>query len=314
MAVTGLALIAMLGADQEQDMGYPFFEDEIDAGTNWLRHQQDPDTGLIGTKVGHEFLYNHALATLALCEAYYATKSPLLKRTCQNAVDYISRARNPFGVWRYEEPPNGMNDTSVTGWMILALKSAERAHLTIDSDSFESALLWLDEVTDERTGRVGYTDEGSRSSRIVGANEHFPAESGEALTAIGLTLRLRLGQTDRSANPILEKHGDLILRVLPEWQAIGFANDMYYWYHGTLAMREMGGAYWDKWAAPMRIALREGQRQDGHERGSWDPKGPWGFSGGRVYATALMALISEAVELKAQEVEIETALGGLGYL
>ena len=38
---------------------------------------------------------------------------------------------------------------------------------------------------------------------------------------------------------------------------------------------------------------REAQRDDGDEKGSWDPIGPWGFAGGRVYSTALMTLTLE---------------------
>jgi hypothetical protein len=38
----------------------------------------------------------------------------------------------------------------------------------------------------------------------------------------------------------------------------------------------------------------DSQRQDGDEKGSWDPGAcPWGSVGGRVYSTALMALCLE---------------------
>jgi hypothetical protein len=44
----------------------------------------------------------------------------------------------------------------------------------------------------------------------------------------------------------------------------------------------------------MKAAVVDSQRKDGDERGSWDPQvDPWGFSGGRVYSTALMALCLE---------------------
>jgi len=56
-----------------------------------------------------------------------------------------------------------------------------------------------------------------------------------------------------------------------------------------------GGAAWDRWRAAAQETLLEGQRRDdGPDHGSWDPEGPWGPDGGRVYATAL-ALMTLAV-------------------
>ncbi len=43
----------------------------------------------------------------------------------------------------------------------------------------------------------------------------------------------------------------------------------------------------------MKKAILTNQRKDGDEKGSWDPVGPWGYSGGRVYSTALMTLCIE---------------------
>ena len=291
VGVTALALLAFLGEGNTSDQGE--YKEQVANGIKWLRGMQDPDTGLIGDKSTHEFLYNHSIATLALCEAYYASKSPRLKRVCQEAVYYINRARNPYSAWRYNEPPNGTNDTSVTGWMIFALKAAEDAGLEVDEGAYEGALSWFDEVTDPQTGRMGYNEFGSRSSRITGVNDHYPSEKGEAMTAVGLLCRIFIGQTDPAEHPILEKHGDLMLRTLPEWDPDGFGNDMYYWYYGSYAMYQLGGQHWKKWETALKKAIVETQRKDGDEKGSWDPNGPWGFSGGRVYSTATLVLCLE---------------------
>ena len=45
----------------------------------------------------------------------------------------------------------------------------------------------------------------------------------------------------------------------------------------------------------MKKAVLESQRKDGDAKGSWDPVGPWGYSGGRVYSTALMTMCLEIV-------------------
>lgn len=288
---TGLALLAFLGEGNTTDSGD--YKEQVAKGINWLRSMQDRDSGLIGEKSSHEFLYNHAIATLALCEAYYASESPLLKGTCQKAINYINRARNPYSAWRYDEPPMGLNDTSVTGWMVFAIKAAEDAKLQIDQGAYEGAMSWIDEATDTASGRVGYNEMGSLSSRINGVNDHFPADKGESMTAVGLLCRFFMGQDDPKESPILKKHGELMLKKLPEWDPDGFGTDMYYWYYGSYAMYQLGGKYWKKWEAALRPAVSENQNQNGDSKGSWDPIGPWGFAGGRVYSTALMALCIE---------------------
>ena len=291
VGVTGLALLAFLGEGNTTSEGD--YKDVVAKGIGWLREIQDPDTGLFGEMSSHEFLYNHALASLAVCEAYYASKSPLLKRTAQRAIYYIQRARNPYGAWRYDVPPIGDQDTSVSAWMVCALRSAEAAGLEIDKAAYDGAMNWLDEVTDTGTGRVGYDDTGSRSARVSGVNDHFPPEKGEAMTSAALLCRFLLGQDPKEA-PIMTKHADLMLKTLPEWDPEGLGCDMYYWYWGTYAMLHTGGESWGVWKKSVLEAARSSLAGAGDDKGSWEPTGPWGSFGGRVYSTALMALCLEA--------------------
>ncbi len=289
VGVTGLALLAFLGDGHTTSEGA--YREVVTRGVKWLRDQQDPELGLIGKPSSRDFIYDHALATLAICETYYFSKSPLIRRVAQDAVDYIVEARNPYGAWRYDVPPIGDNDTSITGWMVFALTSAKEAGLKVDPAAFQGALAWIDEVSDPATGRVGYDSFGSLSSR-TSSNEHFPREKGEALTAVGLLCRIFLGQ-DPGEHEIMRKHAELLRRVPPLWDPEGFGCDMYYWYYGTYAMYQMGGNYWTAWNSEMKRAVLESQERDGDQKGSWDPVGPWGFAGGRVYSTALMTLCLE---------------------
>ena len=289
VGVTGLALLTFLGDGHTTAEGR--YREVVSRGIAWLKSRQDPDSGLIGDRASHDFLYDHALATLAICEAYYFTKSPLIKRTAQEAVNYIVSARNPYSAWRYDVPPISESDTSVTGWMLFALASARDAGLMVDEAALEGGLSFLDEVTDPATGRTGYDSFGSLSSRTAG-NEHYPREKGEAMTAVALLSRIFLGQTPEEY-PILKTQADLLKRTPPEWDPEGFGCDMYYWYYGTYAMFQLGGGYWKSWNQAMKKAVLESQRKDGDEKGSWDPVGPWGHSGGRVYSTAMMTLCLE---------------------
>ena len=56
-------------------------------------------------------------------------------------ANFILRSRNAYAAWRYDSPGLGDNDSSVTGWMVLALVAARDAGLVIE----ESALLDLEE-------------------------------------------------------------------------------------------------------------------------------------------------------------------------
>ena len=289
VGLTGLVLLAFLGDGNTTSEGE--YKDVVSRGINWLRKQQDPDTGLFGNQNAAEFIYNHAIATLAICEAYYFSKSPLIRRSAQSAVDYIQAARNPYSGWRYEVPPIGDNDTSVTGWMIFALSSAKDAGLDVQQSALDGGLAWIDEVTDQANGLVGYDNFGSLSSRTT-ANAHFPREKGEAMTAVALLCRFFLGQDPRE-DEIMVRHADRLRRLPPKWEPENFGCDMYYWYYGSYAMYQMGEPYWKDWNNAMTTAVVDSQRKDGDEKGSWDPVGPWGYAGGRVYSTALMVLCLE---------------------
>jgi hypothetical protein len=82
-------------------------------------------------------------------------------------------------------------------------------------------------------------------------------------------------------------------KTLPEWDEEGIGSDMYYWYYGAYAMYQMGGTHWKAWNSAMKKAVLESQRHEGDMKGSWDPVGPWGYAGGRVYSTALCVLCLE---------------------
>ena len=252
VGVTGLVLLAFLGDGHTTTRG--MHREVVTRGIHWLVKQQD-ESGLLGERIGKEFLYDHGIATLALNEAYLFSKNPLLRGPAQRATNFISRARNPYGAWRYEVPPDGDNDSSVTGWMVFALKSAQEAGLIVDEGAFEGARSWFDEVTDRTTGRVGYDSPGSRSSRVTGINDHYPTDSTECMTAVGLLSRFFLGETPKG-QPAMVQHAELLLRALPEWDEDGLTNDAYYWYYGTYAMYQMGAhqsRYWKAWNGAMTL-------------------------------------------------------------
>jgi len=173
--------------------------------------------------------------------------------------------------------------------MVDALHAAEAVGVEVEPEAYAGALRWFDSVTHAESGRIGYDAVGSLSARVAEVNDHFPPERGEAMTAVGLCARLLLGETER-ANPRLAKHVELLIRKPPRWAPEDFDCDMYSWYHATNALFRVGGAHWDRWHPALQAALLPAQRTEACLAGSWDPVGPWGYAGGRVYSTALLAL------------------------
>jgi hypothetical protein len=291
VGVTGLALLAFLGAGATHAEG-PYRETVKD-GLQWLLGVQDEE-GCFGERIGQGFLYDHACATLAMVEAYGMTQAKPLRGPAQKAIRFILSAQNPYSAWRYAAPGDGDNDTSVTGWMGMALKSAKLAGLTIDDQAFENALAWIDQMTDPVSGRTGYTDTGGMPSRTSALVQRFPPRNSESMTAVGVLLRIFGGRT-RQKDPFIDRGADLLDACLPRWSSESGHIDFYYWYYGTLAMFQVGGPRWARWNEAIQSAILAHQRVDASECawGSWDPLDPWSASGGRVYATALNCLCME---------------------
>src|SRR5579862_5259804 len=181
---TGLALLAFLGAgyshlsrDEFPDPTRPGktlrFGETVRNGLKWLVQQQDAE-GCVGPRRGH-YMYDTAIATLALSEAYGMTTSSTLQIPAQKAVDFLVAAQNPGKGWRYT-PRSGDNDTSVTGWAAMALKSADLSGLTFPKSTAEGTRAWFDEVTEGTYSRVGYTHKAgpkdSLSMTAIRSEEH----------------------------------------------------------------------------------------------------------------------------------------------
>lgn len=281
IGVTALGAIALFqGGEQDSAAAW--------RAIAWLRDQQDPDSGLVGESIGHTYHYDHGIATLALVRALAREEDASLRAAAQRAVDYIHRARNPYGAWRYDSPPVGDNDTSVTGWMIAALLEAREAGLRTDEAALRGGLEWVREVTDSETGRVGYDSRGSRSSRIVAVNESWPPDTSEGMTAAGLWISLRLDPGFATTESCRQQVA-LLAAKPPRWEP-GVGCDMLYWMYGARALRILDGPVGAQWRGALAEVAVENQTRDGAHEGSWDPAGPWGPIGGRAYSTAVMLL------------------------
>ena len=287
---TGLALLAFLGAGNTMTTGR--YKKVVQSGLKYLQSVQDPDDGCIGAKSGQHFMYGHSLATLAMIEGYYLSRQPILKQPAQNALNFISRSRNPYKAWRYAYPPDGDNDVSVTGWMLFALFAAKDAGLQTDDAAIKDGMAYIEEMTDPSNFRTGYHEKGSLSAREPDDMDKWPADQAEAMTAVATMLRA-FNREDPDT-PAVKGATNLIMAKLPKWDEAAGSIDYYYWYYGSYAMFQIGGKSWDNWSRSMETTVVSKQRTSGDETGSWDPQvDPWGDNGGRVYSTAINTLCLE---------------------
>ena len=291
VGVTGLALLAFLGDGNSLRSGP--YRDVVRRGALWLRAQQQDD-GRFGGAASSDFVYDHAIAAYAMCEAYGLSDYKTLKDCAQQGLAYLETHRNPYGVWRYQ-PRDNDNDLSVTGWCVMAYESGKFFGLAVNDAALQNAAVFLDQVSDA-TGLHGYTRAGERSSRKPGDHAvRFPVEKGQALTAVGLFCRFFLGQRP-DEKPVMKAAAKLIAAAPPQWDEHGTI-DHYYWYYATYALFQMGGPQWRTWQQQLARAVGDHQhRSDAapNLRGSWDPVGAWGEDGGRVYSTAILTLTMQA--------------------
>src|ERR1019366_2836452 len=111
-----------------------------------LKSKQD-EKGMIWDKTdagGHRGEgYPCAIATLSMAEASAMANIAETRDAAQKAVNYCTEIQQAGEgsdklAWRYHAKMEG--DTSVTGWFVMALKSAKVAGLKVDHASFDGAI------------------------------------------------------------------------------------------------------------------------------------------------------------------------------
>jgi hypothetical protein len=300
VGLTGLALLAFAGAGFDHKDGD--YRAVCRQAILYLRKMQDND-GCFGLKEDDHFVYNHAYATQGLAEIYGLSGDKVLKPVVDKAVEFILKAQNPGLGWRYGVRA-GINDSSVTTAMVMALHSAKLAGLEVDMrKSFADAAEWfkLATVDVNNVPRTGYDMPGGNNARLRDSQDY---ENNPAVDAMYVMAMLSMGKADLD-DKIIQSHGRRLneRRHLPEWEHHKI--DFYYWYYASLACHQLGGEVWKTWNRAVSMAVLDHQRgwhdKDRNaaltnkatldEHGSWDPVGAWGPAGGRVYSTALGALI-----------------------
>jgi hypothetical protein len=270
-ALTGLAVLCFLARNHTHaDEGK--YQETVNSALNFLVDQQESDGDLSGTRSKNYHMYNQGIATLALAEAAAMTGDYTLKQAALKGARYIIKGQTrSTGGWRYL-PNYRDSDTSVFGWQVMALHSAERLGLEIPDRTRKQAMKWLAKCSSGREGVLASYQKGKPT----------PTMTAEAVFS-----RILLGQdlNDRQKS----EAGKFIFND----KALRNTN-YYYWYYASMALMQMGGDRWEKWNAKIRDHLiRKQNTRGGDLDGSWDDKSKWASRGGRVYTTTMATLTLE---------------------
>ncbi|NLS96816.1 MAG: hypothetical protein GXX96_32170 [Planctomycetaceae bacterium] len=287
-AATGLALLAFLGKGYTHvDFKY---RNQVGAGLRWLIANQQEDGSLFNDQSDQTLyaqFYAHGIATIALGEAYGMTWDEELRGPLQRAIAFTLAAQHPDrGGWRYRIRQE--SDTSVSGWHLMALKSAQMAGIEVPTENLARVSGWLDLAQGQDGSQYRYNPyaldtPAQRQGRVP----------SPAMTAEGLLMRFYLGR--ERAHPETIAGADYLRQHLPG--AEDTPADVYYLYYATQVMFQMQGEYWPAWNNKLRPLLESTQVQKGQLIGSWSPVQPardrWGHAGGRLYVTAMNLLMLE---------------------
>jgi hypothetical protein len=263
-AATGLALMSFLGAGYTHRTGP--YQEAVQKGLDYLRRKIRVSKNGGSLIQGEAGMYSHAIATIALSEAYILTRDTDLIRPLKLARQYIETAQHSQGGWRYI--PGSKGDMTVTGWQLMALKSCELSGFETGEITWSKAEDFINSVGSS-SGRYGYQK---------------PDDKNPTTTAVGILSKMYLGASLES----LDLGTEFIVRTGPS------KTDIYFDYYATQVLHHRRDANWPAWNQEMRDYLINTQEVGNtHRAGSWYFPDQHGLVGGRLYTTAMAVMTLE---------------------
>ncbi|CAN5541936.1 hypothetical protein BH11PLA2_BH11PLA2_28110 [soil metagenome] len=275
-AGTAMGLLPFLAAGQTHKPAKGnTYQEKVLKGVDHLISLQNPANGTFRTATN---MYSHSIAAVALCELYGMTGDKRILYPAKAAIDHIIKAQGANGSWGYAAGTEG--DTSIVGWAIQALKSAEMCKdIPVPKATLEKARKFLDSVS------------GGSKKATYGYREG-PGQPGTGLTAVGLLCRYYMDGWG-PVHPGLQEGVEGLIKRNPPAPA---RFNMYYYYYATQVVHFHEGDAWFKdWNPKMRdmlVKMQVPQDKGPNLAGSWDKdSGMIGSHCGRL-GTTCMALLT----------------------
>ncbi len=282
--ISSLCVMAFLAKGYTPGVG-PYGE-VINRGIDFVVSQQQ-DSGLVlGGRGARGPMYSHGIATLMLSEVSGMVDAERQKRVdeaLRKALKLIlssqrvrKREKKDLGGWRYQSSSDDA-DISCTGWQIMALRSARNNGAPVPEEAIKLGLAFLMRCRSSSGGFCYQAGNQPGAARAPGLGR-----TGTALLCLELCGMHGEKVTLDAGDWLLSSIGD---RARKGKQAIDDRHFFYATYYGTQGMFQLGGDYWEKWAAVMYPQLLGMQQRDG----SWT---------GRIsstYSTAMTILAMSVV-------------------
>lgn len=143
---TGLALLCLLetGYTHQEKTRY---RNQIAKGLQFLIDHKDGKNSDSTTEV-YSFedvegrMVSHAIATLALCEAYSLTKDKALLPHVQGALNYMVHCQRENGGWGVERA--AAPDLVTTGWIVMGIERAVLSYLKVEPSAINAAKAFVE--------------------------------------------------------------------------------------------------------------------------------------------------------------------------
>jgi hypothetical protein len=318
---TGIACMCFTGAGYSPDSGK--FRHALLRGLDSLVATVSVDGDFDQADLLWNRSYSRPIAMQALAEGYSMCGNERYRRAAERILAREFSLMNQNGGWRYSlkrEVPE--LDSSVTAWVVFAIKASEKAGIEVPRLLWEGPYMAFDKLSQrvpqagpyeefiEEAGDYG-TDvaEGKKEYVFITGYQDASGGPGRATTPLGVMSRIFLGW--RRTHPFCIGGANFIVKTyLTEFNVFGEPGQedwskagrftpkaiwcMYNIYYCTLTMHQMGGKYFYDWNRRVSRVLPFFQNKNGCERGSWPSK--WGTADdneGWVYTTAMGVLTLE---------------------
>ena len=277
-AVTSLSVMAFLAKGYTPGTG-PYGE-VINRGIDFVMSCQKPNGLLVGARASGP-MYSHGMSTLMLSEVSGMVSEERQKRldkTLSRAIRLILTAqkvkKQPAhqGGWRYQAASRD-SDISLTGWQVMALRSARNNGAQIPKKAIDDAVGFI----------LRCRARSGAKAPAGGVGFGYQPGGGVGLARTGIAVAcLELSGKHRS--PESQAGGDWIFAHRAKtYGASYFYYGLYYCAQG---MFQLGGRHWQRFAPYMYEMMMKFQRKDG----SWPQGGGGEAKAGTCYSTAIGVL------------------------
>jgi len=297
LACTAYAVLCYLGAGHDHRTPGKYRK-TVQAALDYLVAAQKAD-GLWGTRN-----YEHAIVAMALAEAYGMSTDSRLREPAQKGIAIILARQAKDGAyglgWDYGAANPARNDASVSGWNIMALKSAKASGLDVGT-GLEGSATYLDRAWKAANPGLDAAKLDPYKATSVfpyvwnsqdGSVQVEPGAKQHDLSCVGALCAVFLGH--QADDPVLNSLANHIDKTQ---YPTAYPTNTYYLYYNSMVMFQLGAARFTKWNLPVVELLTKAQRTDGCHQGSWDYTGTvfHGHETGRLLSTAYSCLTLEVI-------------------